>query len=144
MSDRFKVRQAFDVADSAADLAQDKIEIVVALANEFLNGVGDMRNDLDGRAEIVAASLLGENFLIDAPGCDVVLAGRRPARETFVMTEVEIGFRAVVGDEDLAMLIWRHRPWIDVEIRVELAQPDSVTACLQQRAERRRCETLAE
>jgi hypothetical protein len=59
------------------------------------------------------------------------------------MAEVEIGFRAIVGDEDLAMLIWRHRPWIDVEIRVELAQPDPVAACLQQRAERRLCETLA-
>ena len=60
------------------------------------------------------------------------------------MAEVEIGLGAVVGDEDLAVLIGRHRAGIDVEIGVELAQADLVAARLQQRAERRRSETLAE
>ncbi len=68
-----------------------------------------MRNDLDGGAEIVAAPLLGEDVLVDATGRDVVLPGRRAAGETLIMAEVEIGFGAVVGDEDLAMLIRRHR-----------------------------------
>ena len=60
------------------------------------------------------------------------------------MAEVEVGLGAVVGDEDLAMLIRRHRAGIDVEIGVELAQADLVAARLQQRAERRRSETFAE
>jgi hypothetical protein len=30
------------------------------------------------------------------------------------MAEVEIGLGAVVGDEHLAVLIWRHRAGIDV------------------------------
>ena len=67
-----------------------------------------------------------------------------PAGEALVVAEVEIGLGAVVGDEDLAVLVGRHRPRIDVEIGVELAQPDLVAARLQQRAERRGCETLAE
>ena len=96
-----------------------------------------MRNDLNGGAEIVAAPLLGEDFLIDAAGGDVVLARRRPPGEALVMAEVEIGLGAVIGDEDLAMLVRRHRARIDVEIGIELAQPDFVAACLQQRAERR-------
>ena len=53
------------------------------------------------------------------------------------MAEVEIGLGAVVGDENLAVLVWRHRARIDVEVGVELAQPHLIAARLQQRAERR-------
>ena len=71
------------------------------------------------------------------------VAGRRPPGEALVMAEVEIGLGAVVGDENLAVLVRRHRARIDIEIGVELAQADLVAARLQQRAERRRSQTLA-
>ncbi len=59
------------------------------------------------------------------------------------MAEVEIGLGAVVGDENLAVLVRRHRARIDIEIGVELAQTDLIAARLQQRAERRGSQTLA-
>ena len=78
LADCFEERQAFDIADGAADLDQHEIDAVAAVADELLDGVGDVRDDLDSRAEIIAAALLGENVLIDAAGRDVVLrvAGR--------------------------------------------------------------------
>ena len=60
------------------------------------------------------------------------------------MAEVEVGLRPVVGDEDLAVLIGAHRPRIDIEIGIELAEPDLVAARLEERAERRRSDTFAE
>src|SRR5262249_32637099 len=72
-----------------------------------------------------------------------VLAHRRPPREALVMTEIEIGLCAVLGYKNFAVLIGTHRPGIDIEIRIELAQPDTVAARLQQRPERRRRESLA-
>ena len=80
LADRLEERQALDVADGAADLAQHEIEAVIAVADEILDGVGDVRDDLDGGAEIIAAPLLGQDVLIDAAGGDVVLAGRRAVR----------------------------------------------------------------
>src|SRR5262249_5781285 len=137
-------RQALDVADRAADLAQYEVEAVVALADELLDGVGDVRDHLDGGAEIIAAPLLGQDVLVDAAGGDVVLAAGGPAGEALVMAEVEVGLGAVVGDEPLAVLVGRHRTRIDVEIRVELAQPHPVAARLQERTQRCGCETLAQ
>jgi hypothetical protein len=61
-----------------------------------------------------------------------------------VMAEVEVGLGPVVGHEDLAVLIGAHGPRIDVEVGVELAQAHRVAARLQERAERRRGEALAE
>ena len=75
LADRLEERQALDVADRAADLAQHEIEAVIAVADEVLDGVGDVRDDLDGGAEIIAAPLLGDDVLVDAAGGDVVLLG---------------------------------------------------------------------
>ena len=143
LADRLEERQALDVADRAADLDQHEVEAVVAVADEVLDGVGDVGDHLDGGAEIVAAALLGEDLLVDAAGGDVVLAGRRAPGEALVMAEVEVGLGAVVGDEHLAVLVGRHRPGIDVEIGVELAQAHRIAARLQQRAERRRSQAFA-
>src|SRR5207237_7053053 len=95
LADRFEERQALDVADGAADLAQDEIEALVAGGDEFLDGVRHMRNDLDGGAQIVAAPFLGDDLLINAAGCDVVLPVGGAAGEALIVTEVEVGLRPI-------------------------------------------------
>ena len=66
LADRLEERQAFDIADRAADLAQHEIDALIAGGDEGLDGVGDVGDDLHGRAEIVPAALLGDDLLIDA------------------------------------------------------------------------------
>ncbi len=144
LPDRLEERQALDVADRAADFAKHEIESFVAVEDERFDRVGDVRDDLHRRAEVVAAPLLRDDVLVDAAGGDVVHLVRRPAGEPLVVAEVEIGLRAVVGDEHLAVLVGAHRPRIDVQIRVELPQPHFVAARLKKRAERRRCDAFAE
>ena len=46
--------------------------------------------------------------------------------EALVVAEVEIGLGAVVGDEDLAVLVRVHRPGVDVDVRVELLDRDEI------------------
>ena len=137
LADRLEERQALDVADGAADFAQHEVISVVAVEDEILDGIGDVRDHLDGGAEIVAAPFLGENVLIDAPGGDVVGLGGRTSGETLVVAEVEIGLGAVVGHEHFAVLVRRHRSGVEIEIGIELAKPDLVAPRLQQGAERR-------
>ena len=103
-----------------------------------------MRDDLHGRAEEVAAPLLGDQLLIDAAGRDVVVPVGRAAGEALVMPEIQVGLRAVVGDEHLAVLSRAHRARIDIEIGVEFAQAHGISARLQQGAERRRSQSFAE
>ena len=76
----------------------------------------------------------------------VTLSERRDGTpgEPLVMPEVEVGLGAVVGDVDLAVLGRAHRARIDVEIGVELAQPDLEAARLEQRSQRRRRDAFTE
>ena len=132
LADRLEERQALDIADCAADLAQYEIVVVIAAQDEFLDRVGDVRDHLDGGAEIVAAAFLGENVLIDTPGRDVVRLGGRTSGEALIVAEIEIGLGAIVSHEHFAVLIRRHRSGIEIEIWIELAKPDLVATRLQQ------------
>ena len=96
-----------------------------------------MRNDLHGAAEVIAAPLLGQDLLVDAACGDVVRLLGRNAGEALVVAKIEVGLRAVVGDEHLAVLIRAHGARIDVEIGVELFQTDRIPARLKKRAESR-------
>ena len=85
-----------------------------------LDLVGDVRDHLHGVAEVVAATLLGDHLGVDLSGGDVGDLAEVGVQEAFVVTDVEVGLGAVVGDEHLAVLERVHRPGIDVEVGVEL------------------------
>src|SRR4029079_11043475 len=46
-----------------------------------------------------------------------------------------VGLGAVVGDEHLAVLVRRHRPGVDVDVRIELEDRDPETPGLEQPAD---------
>src|SRR5690348_10176346 len=145
LADRLEEGQALDIADRAADLAQNEILVAVEIGlDEFLDRIGDVRDHLHGGAQILAAPLAADHRRIDAACRHAVAAPRRDAGVTLVMAEIEVGLGAVVGDVDLAMLIRAHGPRIDIEVRVELPRPHLESARLEERAERRCRETFAE
>ena len=58
LADRLEERQALDVADRAADLDEHDVDVLGDRADGVLDLVGDVRNDLHGAPEVVAAALL--------------------------------------------------------------------------------------
>ena len=59
------------------------------------------------------------------------------------MAQVEIGFGAVFRDEDLTMLERAHRPGIHIQVGIQLENRNVVAPRLQQPAEARRHDSLA-
>ena len=60
------------------------------------------------------------------------------------MAEVEVGLRAVVEHVDFAVLVRAHRPGIDIDVGVELLEPNPQSAMLQQHADRGAGQSFAE
>ena len=124
LADRLEERQRLDVADRAADLGDHEVD-VAGLGDQrdpLLDLVGDVRDDLHGPAEVVAAALAADHRVVDAAGGDVRGAARVGVGEALVVAEVEVGLGAVLGDEHLAVLVGRHRARVDVDVGVELLQ----------------------
>ena len=143
LTDRFKERQAFDIADRAADFAQHEINLIIADAQEVFDFIGDVGDNLNGLAQVIAAPFLFQHVGIDAARGNAVGLARRHPGEAFVMAKVKIGFRAIVGDEHFAMFKRAHRAGIDVQIGVQFAQADGIATGLQQRTKGSRCKALA-
>src|SRR5215510_340285 len=99
---------------------------------------------LDGLPEIITAALLLDYRKIDAAGSPVVRLRKVRVGETFVMAEVQIGFRAVISDKDLTVLERRHGSRIDIDIGVKLDERHAQAARFQQRANRGRRQTFTQ
>ncbi len=94
LADGLQKGQALNVADGAADLGDNDIHARRGdLADGGLDLVGDMRNDLHGAAEIVAAprSFLDDGA-VNPAGRVVAVAVERDTGEAFVVAQIEIGF----------------------------------------------------
>ena len=145
LPDRLEEREDLDVADRAADLGDDDVDVVGGQAvDAALDLVGDVRDHLHGLAEVVAAALGGEHRLVDRAGRGVRVPRQVLVDEALVVAEVEVGLAAVVGDEHLAVLERVHRARVDVDVRVELLHRDPQAPGLEQPAERGGGEALAE
>ena len=87
-----------------------------------------MRDDLDSVAEVLPSPLLCDDGGVDLSGGGVGLAGEVHVEKSLVVPDVEIGLRAVVSDEDLAVLEGVHCAGIDVDVGVQLLHDNADAA----------------
>src|SRR5260221_9430429 len=135
LSHRFEEGQRLDVPDRAADLDDCHFRFAGAARDERLDLVGDMRDHLHSAAEVVAAALLFYHRIVDLAGGEVVVPVHPRRLETLVVAQIEVGLRAVLGDEHLPVLERAHRSRINVDVRVELEKGDFDTARFEDRGE---------
>jgi hypothetical protein len=145
LPDGLEEGQALDVAHRAADLGDDDVDVRRAeLVDGGLDLVGDVRHDLHGLAQVLARALLADDRLVDLAGREIAVLGERRVREALVVPEVEVHLGAVVEHVDLAVLVGVHRARVDVDVRIELLHPHAQAAVLEDAAQARGGETLAE
>ena len=147
---RFEEGLGLDVADGAPDLGDDHIGNVAVLVgaghrhDPVLDLVGDVRDHLDGVAEVLAAPLLGDDRGVDLAGGDVGGGVEIAVEEAFVVAHVQVGLGAVLGDEDLAVLEGVHGARIDIQIGVELLHGHAHSARGEKSAQARCRQPLAQ
>ena len=83
-----------------------------------------MRNDLNGFTKVFAFSFFAKDVPIDLTGREIRVLVKAFVDESLVVAKVKVGFRTVIGDEDLTMLEWGHGAWVDIDIRVKLLGDD--------------------
>ena len=122
-------RQRLDVSHRAADFDNGHIHGIGradagAALDEFLDFVGDVGNDLHGLAQVVAAALFLQHGLVNLARGEVVGFLHARFNETLIVAQVEVGFCAVIGHKNLAVLKRRHGARIYVDVGVKLDEGD--------------------
>ncbi|MNS95782.1 hypothetical protein D3C72_1300540 [compost metagenome] len=119
LTNGFEERQGLDVAHCAAHFDDGHLMAFGAGNHPLLDGVGDVRDDLDGGAQIVTTTLFAQHVGIDAAGGEVVATGHLGADETLVMAQIQIGLGPVLGYEHFTVLGRAHGARIHVDIGVQ-------------------------
>ena len=132
------------VADRAADF--DYYHVVVVLEGEHprLYLVGYVGDHLDRLSKKLPLPLLGDHRMVDLSTGEVVFLAEPSPGEPLVVTEVKVGLRPVVGDENLAVLERIHRSRVDVYVGVELLEGHPKAAALQEKTDRGSGDSLSE
>jgi hypothetical protein len=146
LADCLKEGQPLDVADGPADLGDHDVDVIAdQLHHRRLDLVGHVRDHLDGLPLVgLPLPLLLDDREVDLAGREVAVAGQRGVGEPLIMAEVQVGLPSVVEDVDLAVLIRAHRAGVDVDVRVELLEPDPQPPMLQEHPDRGAGQPLAQ
>ena len=146
LTDSLEERLGLDITGRAADLGDDDIRrgLFADRIDERLDLVGDMRDNLHGFAQILARSLLVEHIPVYLTSGQVGEFVQILVDKALIVTEVEVGFRAVVGDVYFAVLERTHRAGVYIDIRVELLRGNLKAAALEQATERGGRDALAQ
>ena len=131
LTKRFQERLTFDIAYGSAyfndcNLCVGSGWVSVKTAFDF---VCDMGNDLDGSSSEVSPAFLLQNRPVNFTGCNIGISGKTFINKTFIMSEIEIGFRTVIGYEYFSVLYRIHGSRVNVDIWIEFLHGDRVAAC---------------
>ena len=124
LTDGLEEGQRLDVAHRTTDLDNGHLGIARTLTDVQFDLIRDVRDDLDGLAEVFASAFLLDHRLVDLAGGEVVALGHPGPAEALVVAQVEVGLGTVLSDEDLAVLKGTHSAWIDVDVRIQLHEGD--------------------
>ena len=106
----FEEWKAFDVADRASHLYDDNAGAALLRygAEAFLYFICNVRYYLYRAAEKIAPALLRDYRIVNLSRRDAGGPGELYIDETLLVPQVEVCFRSILSDEDLAVLIRRH------------------------------------
>ena len=145
LADGLQEGLGLDVAHGAADLHNGHVGVRgVQGVDAALNLVGDVGDNLDGTAQVVPPALPVQHVPVHLARGDGGIDGEILVNKPLVVPQIQVGLRAVVGDEHLAVLVGAHGARVHVEIGVQLLDLDPQAALLQQTSQRGRRNALTQ
>src|SRR5512143_1570500 len=98
LPDGFQKGQAFDIADGPANFDDNDILIFCKSGDRALYLVGYMGHDLNRTAQVISAPLFCDDVVVYSAGSKIIFLTSGDIRISFIMAQVEISFRTVVGN----------------------------------------------
>ena len=137
LTDGLQKRLAFNISDRAAYLNNGNLcvrgcKIAVKTA---LNFIGNMGDNLYGASAEISAALLLQDGPVNLTRGNVGIFRQTFVDEALIMSKIQIGLGAVIGNKHFAVLYRIHGTRININIRIKLLHGNFVAACLQQTAQ---------
>ena len=136
---------ALDVPNGAADLHDGDVRLRhVQRVDAALDLPGDVGDGLDRAPEVVPPALPVEDVPVNFSGGDRGVDIQILVDEALIVAQVQVRLRAVVGDEDLPVLVGAHGAGVHVQVGVQLLDLHPQSPLLEQTAQRGGSDPLAQ
>ena len=121
MTDGLDIGQGFDVSNGSTNFGDDNIVGIVLTQGEnpSFDFVGDVRNDLDGFAQVIPPSFVVDHRAVNATGGDVVGLRCANTQKALVMPQIQVRFGPVFCNITLTMLVGVERSGIYVNVGIQ-------------------------
>ena len=147
LTDRFEERLAFDITYGTTDFDDGDMRLIRSgkiAVETALDFVCDVRDDLNRASAKITTAFFLENRPVYFSGCDVGIFGQALVDESFIVSEIEVGFSAVIGNENFSVLDRVHGTRIDVDVRIEFLHGNFVAAGFQKTSQGCGSDSLSE
>ena len=145
LPDRFQKGKTFNITNGTADFGENNIDIVASQTSDrTFDFVGNVRNDLYRLSAIHSFAFAVEDIAVNFTGRPTAVFGERAVCKAFVVSQIEVGFGAVVENIDFTVLGGTHHSRINIQIGIEFLHADVKTACFEEHTERGGGESFAE
>lgn len=115
--------------DERAGQLYGQLSEIDSLLNDFNRELADYLSSCEFSEEEFYETEMKDRP-IDFSGGDVGVFGQAFIDEPLVMSQIQICFRAVIGDEDFSVLNGVHGAGVDVDVRIEFLHGDMVASGL--------------
>ena len=121
LTDRLQERLALNIANRSADFRNHNISsrLFSDRIYKSLDLIGNVRNDLHGIAQILAAALFVQHVPVDLSCRQIGILIQIFIDKSFIVSQIQISFCTVFGYINFAVLIGAHcsRVYIDIWVK---------------------------
>ena len=145
LADGLQERLALDIAHRTAHLDDGNALFIHALrpVEAALYLIGDMRDNLNRTAAEIPVAFLLKHGPVNLSGSHVGVFIQAFIDKPFIVSQIQVRLRPVVGDKNLSMLDRVHGARIDVDIGIKFLHGHLISAGFQKPAQRSGRDTLA-
>ena len=134
LSDGLQKRLALDIADRSSDLDNRNGILLLRLRRikPGLDLIRNVRDDLNGSPAVIAVSFLVQYGPVHLACRHIGIPVQTFIDKSLIMSQIQIGLRAVVGDKHFSVLDRVHGTRVHVDIGIKFLHRHMISARLQQ------------
>jgi len=90
--------------------------------------VCNMGNDLYSPSTVITTAFFLQDGPVDLSGSYIGVFIETFINKTFIVSQIQVSFRTIIGYEYFAVLYWIHCPGVYIDIRIKFLHGDFITA----------------
>ena len=124
----FYEMRSFNISDRTTNFNDCHIASICYFLNPTLYFICYMWNYLDCLSKIISSPLSFHHREVYLSRSSTRKSSQFLINESLIMSQIQICLKSIIRDKSFSMFVWRHRPRIDLQIRIHFSHCNFVSS----------------